>query len=151
MFYCSGHFVVVALESTNKMEVHVISAFWRDANEVFTLFGWYAELSGSWLPTFRDNLSVRASEITALSLRRMGQQSAAPVKAYFSVRSIAETAFPLFTCFRVSTSIEQGSVHFNLVLLPRSANLKYSLNLLHHVINCNPTTPYVSNCCKVKW
>jgi hypothetical protein len=33
----------------------VISGFRRDVDEIYTLLGYYAELSGSSVPTFRDS------------------------------------------------------------------------------------------------
>jgi hypothetical protein len=36
----------------------VITAFWRGANEIFALLASYAAYIGSWLQTFRDNLTV---------------------------------------------------------------------------------------------
>jgi len=38
----------------------MISGFSRGVNEVFTLLECYAELIGSWSPTFRDILSGQA-------------------------------------------------------------------------------------------
>jgi hypothetical protein len=32
-------------------------------NEIFSLLGYYAALSGSYVPTFRDNLSVASSRV----------------------------------------------------------------------------------------
>jgi hypothetical protein len=41
----------------------VISGFRRDVEETCDLLGYYAALSGSLLPTFRDNLSVPSSRV----------------------------------------------------------------------------------------
>jgi hypothetical protein len=39
----------------------VISGFRRDVDEIYALLGYNAALSGSYVPTFRDNLSVPSS------------------------------------------------------------------------------------------
>jgi len=41
----------------------VISGFRRDVDENCTLLGYYAVISGNFLPTFRDNLSVPSSGV----------------------------------------------------------------------------------------
>jgi hypothetical protein len=40
----------------------VISGVRRDVDEICTLLGYYTRLSGSSVPTFRDNLSVKKSK-----------------------------------------------------------------------------------------
>jgi hypothetical protein len=39
--------------------LRVILVFRREGNENYALLGYYAASSGDFLPTFRDNLSVR--------------------------------------------------------------------------------------------
>jgi hypothetical protein len=41
----------------------VISGFRREADEICALLGYYAALSGIYVPTFRDNLLVTSSKI----------------------------------------------------------------------------------------
>jgi hypothetical protein len=41
----------------------VMSGFRRDVAEISVLLGYYVMLSGSFVPTFRDNLSVPSSRV----------------------------------------------------------------------------------------
>jgi hypothetical protein len=43
--------------------MRVISDFRRDVGEICAVLGYYAALSGSVVPTFRDNLSVPSSTV----------------------------------------------------------------------------------------
>jgi hypothetical protein len=43
--------------------VCIISGFRRDAGDICALLGYYAALSGSSVPTFRDNLSVPSLKV----------------------------------------------------------------------------------------
>jgi hypothetical protein len=45
------------------LEVCVISEFRRKIDENCALLGYYAAISGNFLPTFRDNLSVPSSGV----------------------------------------------------------------------------------------
>jgi hypothetical protein len=45
--------------SPNIIRVVVISGFRREVDEICALLGCYAANSGDFLPTFRDNLSVK--------------------------------------------------------------------------------------------
>jgi hypothetical protein len=49
--------------SLSTMYSCVTSGFPRSVNEVCALLGFYVALSGSFLPTFRDNLSVPSSSV----------------------------------------------------------------------------------------
>ena len=51
-----------SLSHVNKTNM-VISGFSHDVDEIFALLGYYAALSGSPVPTFRDNLSVPSSRV----------------------------------------------------------------------------------------
>jgi len=41
----------------------VISGFRREVDENCALLGYYAEIGGNYVPTFRDNLSVTSSRV----------------------------------------------------------------------------------------
>jgi hypothetical protein len=43
--------------------VPVISGFRRHVDKICTLLGYYAASNGSFVPTFRDNLSVPSSRV----------------------------------------------------------------------------------------
>jgi hypothetical protein len=54
LLYC----LCSSLRVTDQFSQYVVSGFRRDVDEIRALLGYYAAMSGSPVPTFRDNLSV---------------------------------------------------------------------------------------------
>jgi hypothetical protein len=48
----------------------VISSFYRDADEICTLLGYYAASSGNPLPTFRENVTVPSAGVKKSKKRK---------------------------------------------------------------------------------
>ena len=46
-----------------KFHLCVISGYRRSVDEICAIFGFYAAWNGSFLPTFRDNISVPTSSV----------------------------------------------------------------------------------------
>ena len=58
------------------------SGFCRDVDEICALLGYYAALIVSFVPTFRDNLSVPSSRIKqSTHLHRGGSQKSRTIKS----------------------------------------------------------------------
>jgi hypothetical protein len=51
----------------------LISGFCRDVDEIFGLLEYYAELSGSSVLTFRDNISVSSSRVKKSKTDRLSR------------------------------------------------------------------------------
>jgi hypothetical protein len=51
-----------------KLEECAISGFLREGDENWTLLGYYAAIGGSFLLTFRDNLSIPSSGVEPYAL-----------------------------------------------------------------------------------
>jgi hypothetical protein len=56
--FLKRHFLYHVYELSKNLVLCVISGFRRDVHEICALLGYYIALSGSSVPTFRDNLSV---------------------------------------------------------------------------------------------
>jgi hypothetical protein len=59
---------VFSYNSVEEKKVNFESDFRDSINEIFCLLGCCVDLIGSWLPTFRDKLSVPSSRVKRLTL-----------------------------------------------------------------------------------
>jgi hypothetical protein len=81
----------------------MISAFRRDVDEMFTLLGYYAALSGSSEPTFRDSEFIPPSRVMDfLTLELIGCLETSVQNCYSTLRNVAEDR-----CSQTSAELEE--------------------------------------------
>jgi hypothetical protein len=104
--------------------MYVISDFRRDVDESYAVLGYYAALSGSAVPTFRDNLSVPSSRVKD---QRIGCPETSVQNYHSTLRNIPE---------------ERRSLNCALLLLLTPWISEY-------VLKATWSLPVIATCCKL--